>query len=156
MKRRWKFVFPILCIGGIWFIQVLHLGGKLRGLDDLNDSLDYPSMTLRHLDPKSWAKQHFQEAGMVLDNSTIESLPTNVKIRTLLGPEPLIVGNEDQCSFFRQRVPNPNDRWMGVAGCFNTGTNLLAELLRHNCIMPGVAMSSSSFSSHDKILKANK
>jgi hypothetical protein len=151
MKRQWKFVFPILCISGIWFIQVLHLGGKLSGLDDLNES-----MTLRHLDPKSWAKQHFQEAGMVLDASTIESLPTNVQIQTLLGPEPLIVGNKVQCSLFRQRVPNPNDRWMGVAGCFNTGTNLLAQLLQNNCIMPGVNMTASSYTSRTKILKANK
>lgn len=33
-------------------------------------------------------------------------------------------------------VPNQVDRWIGVAGLFNTGTNLLNRLLR-NCKMPG-------------------
>ena len=43
---------------------------------------------------------------------------------------------EVQCNNFYKRVPNPKYRWIGVAGFFNTGTNLLYQLLKANCVMP--------------------
>eukprot|EP00980_Cylindrotheca_fusiformis_P028613 scaffold22620_cov131-Cylindrotheca_fusiformis.AAC.8 len=161
MKRKWRtlsFIFPI---GGILWIQILHLGGKLSSLEDGSggdSALIFLEKFLatRNDDPKSWAKQHFQEAGLLLDTKTIQKLPTNEQIQALLGPEPQIVGEDDQCPWFRKRVPNPIDRWVGVAGCFNTGTNLLAELLQKNCILPGVGDIALSSKSRETIITANK
>ena len=107
---------------------------------------------------RSWAQRHFQEVGISLDNDTLSELPTNYEIIKLFGKEPLVVmgsnslsrveansysNNNDnrhheneQCKNFYQRVPNAKDRWIGVAGFFNTGTNLLYQLLKANCVMP--------------------
>jgi len=107
---------------------------------------------------RSWAQLHFQEVGISLDNDTLSELPTNYEIIKLFGKGPLVVmgsnslsrveansysnnnrphdDEEVQCNNFYKRVPNPKDRWIGVAGFFNTGTNLLHQLLKANCVMP--------------------
>jgi len=97
---------------------------------------------------RSWAQRHFQEVGISLDNDTLTDLPTNYEIIELFGKEPLVVMGSNnnnnnrhhnssvQCNNFHRRVPNPKDRWIGVAGFFNTGTNLLYQLLKANCVMP--------------------
>lgn len=103
---------------------------------------------------RSWAQRHFQEVGISLDNDTLTDLPTNYEIIELFGREPLVVMGSNslssdsnnnnnrhhnssvQCNNFHRRVPNPKDRWIGVAGFFNTGTNLLYQLLKANCVMP--------------------
>ena len=53
---------------------------------------------------------------------------------SLYGPEPVIYGL-DTCVPFRESS-DPADHFLGVAGTFNTGTNLLSELLIHNCHIP--------------------
>lgn len=88
---------------------------------------------------RSWAAKHFREAGLFLDNNTLHKLPTNEEITSLFGEEPVVVGtsvnNSQQCFDFFYRVPDPEKRWIGVGGLFNTGTNLLHQLLQQNCIM---------------------
>jgi hypothetical protein len=52
----------------------------------------------------------------------------------LFGDDVVIVGKED-CQRYRDRVPLKL-RQLGVAGMFNTGTNLLEAQLRKNVILP--------------------
>jgi hypothetical protein len=52
---------------------------------------------------------------------------------SLYGPEPVIHGL-NTCASFRDSS-DPADHFLGVAGTFNSGTNLLSELLIHNCHM---------------------
>jgi hypothetical protein len=52
----------------------------------------------------------------------------------LFGNDVVIVGKED-CAAYRNRVPLTQRR-LGVAGMFNTGTNLLEVQLRKNIQMP--------------------
>jgi hypothetical protein len=57
-----------------------------------------------------------------------------LKVVDLFGNEVVIVGKED-CATFRSLVPWKRRR-LGVAGMFNTGTNLLESQLRMNIHMP--------------------
>lgn len=66
-------------------------------------------------------------------NATTE-LPNWDTIESLYGSEPRIVGLES-CARYRDAVPLP-DRFLGVAGLFNTGTNALAWSLVNNIQMP--------------------
>ena len=54
--------------------------------------------------------------------------------RSLYGPDPVIYGL-DTCAAFRDSS-DLADHILSVAGTFNSGTNLLSELLIHNCHMP--------------------
>lgn len=75
-----------------------------------------------------------REAGVTdIDNATRQELPSWDHITTLFGDRPHIVGL-DRCQVF-QNSTRPEDRLLGVAGNFNSGTNLLADLLRKNCIV---------------------
>jgi hypothetical protein len=52
----------------------------------------------------------------------------------LYGETPAIQGL-NTCKAF-QDASDPAEHFLAVAGTFNSGTNLLAELLIHNCQMP--------------------
>jgi len=75
-----------------------------------------------------------KEAGVSLDATLIERLPTWAQVSALYGSEPRVYGL-DQCDRF-QKMGDPAEHFVSTAGTFNTGTNLLAELLIHNCHMP--------------------
>jgi len=78
--------------------------------------------------------QLFIEAGLKeMDDSTYKVLPTWRDVSSLYGGEANIVGLE-QCEAFRQKG-NVWDHFVSTAGTFNSGTNLMAELLIHNCHM---------------------
>ena len=93
-----------------------------------------------------WPSHHFEEAGIPLNINDLKTLPTTQELINFVGESPVIVdgadSSNDQCSKFRQSV-HERDRWIGVAGLFNTGTNLLYELLDQNCILPGEEKRSS-------------
>lgn len=78
------------------------------------------------------------EAGVKgLDTETIRQLPYWSQISNLFyssNRRPVIHGLES-CETYRQTVPL-EDRYLGVAGLFNSGTNALSFLLRQNIIMP--------------------
>lgn len=61
-------------------------------------------------------------------------LPKEEDVVRLYGPKPIIKGL-DRCSAFRDSVPAVS-RMMAPAGMFNTGTNLINQLLRENCYIP--------------------
>jgi hypothetical protein len=67
------------------------------------------------------------------DKDLIRDLPTWSEVVNLYGPEPVIYGLEE-CDRF-QHMSDPADHFVSTAGTFNTGTNLMAELLIANCHM---------------------
>mmetsp|Transcript_27462 Transcript_27462/g.57309 ORF Transcript_27462/g.57309 Transcript_27462/m.57309 type:complete len:521 (-) Transcript_27462:51-1613(-) len=70
-------------------------------------------------------------ANVEIDQELAEQLPTWDDVVSLYGDKPIIHGLET-CEPYRQAV-KPEDRMTGPAGMFNTGTNLLFELLKSNC-----------------------
>ena len=78
-----------------------------------------------------------QQAGVTVDDATLATLPKWSDITSMYGPKPIIYGL-DTCEKF-QSTFKPEERFIGPAGIFNTGTNLLAELLKANCEIPGAA-----------------
>jgi len=70
-------------------------------------------------------------ANVEIDKELAEQLPTWDDVVSLYGDKPIIHGLE-MCEPYRQAV-KPEDRMTGPAGMFNTGTNLLFELLKSNC-----------------------
>ena len=70
-----------------------------------------------------------------LDPQTLRELPTWQQVTNLYGDAPRIWGiNEGQCTAF-QTHSDPALHFLSTAGAFNSGTNLMAELLIHNCQM---------------------
>ena len=61
-------------------------------------------------------------------------IPPWSQIITNYGPDPVILGTE-RCESYRETVPL-DDRLVGVAGLFSTGTNVLNDLLKYNCYRP--------------------
>ena len=71
------------------------------------------------------------DANIPLDEELAEQLPTWDDIVSMYGDKPIVYGLET-CQTYRDTV-KPEDRMLGPAGIFNTGTNLLFELMKANC-----------------------
>ena len=67
------------------------------------------------------------------DKDLIDELPSWSEVVALYGPKPVIYGL-DQCEVF-QTHSDRADHFVSTAGTFNSGTNLMAELLIANCHM---------------------
>lgn len=76
-----------------------------------------------------------RDAGIALTNDVVEKLPTWDQVSALYGDTPVVFGL-DQCDRFQKKFGDPAEHFLSTAGTFNTGTNLMAELLIHNCHMP--------------------
>ena len=72
-----------------------------------------------------------QAAKIEVDDETVSQLPSWGDAVSLYGDKPIIYGL-DTCESYRQTV-KPEDRMIGPAGIFNTGTNLLFQLMKDNC-----------------------
>ena len=70
------------------------------------------------------------------DTETLSRLPTVSDVTALYGPTPVVLGLESCSSFQKNNLLDAAEHLVAVAGSFNTGTNLLAELLIANCVMP--------------------
>lgn len=70
-----------------------------------------------------------------LGNDVASKLPKWTDIVKIYGEESYIIGM-DTCNEFRNTVPE-NKAFIGVAGIFNTGTNLMGDLLNENCVLEG-------------------
>jgi len=70
-------------------------------------------------------------ANIQLDAELASQLPSWDDIVSMYGDKPIIHGLET-CKTYRDTV-EPADRMLGPAGIFNTGTNLLFELMKANC-----------------------
>jgi hypothetical protein len=73
-------------------------------------------------------------AGVSIDKELADQLPTWADVVSLYGDKPIIYGLET-CEPYRRMV-KPENRMIGPAGMFNTGTNLLYQLLTENCDIP--------------------
>jgi len=72
-------------------------------------------------------------ANISINQDLLENLPSWTDVVSMYGNRPKIIGIET-CQEFRRTVPL-NQSLIGPAGMFNTGTNLLAELLNINCVL---------------------
>ncbi|KAL3775433.1 hypothetical protein ACHAW5_007157 [Stephanodiscus triporus] len=70
-------------------------------------------------------------ASVEIDKELAEQLPTWDNVVSMYGDKPIIKGLET-CEPYRNAV-KPENRMTGPAGMFNTGTNLLFELMKVNC-----------------------
>jgi len=95
----------------------------LPPIDMGNDESNRIRMTLRR-------------AGVIVDDKLQSQLPTWSEMTSLYGPQPNIIGLE-RCEEFRLSLANPSDALIGPAGLFNTGANLLEQMLYLNCQIPG-------------------
>lgn len=75
-----------------------------------------------------------EATGEVADADILERLPTAQQVAYLYGRDPVVLGL-DTCETF-QKSGDPAEHFVSTAGTFNTGTNLMAELLIANCHMP--------------------
>ena len=75
-----------------------------------------------------------EKSGLEVTQSIIDSLPTEKEVQSLYGSKPVIIGLET-CSKFQSTIPE-SDAYIGGSGMFNTGTNLLADMLLKYCVMP--------------------
>lgn len=72
----------------------------------------------------------------VEDADLINELPLWSEVTGMYGENPILHGlNEGNCKRF-QAHSEQGEHLLGTAGAFNSGTNLLSELLIANCIMP--------------------
>lgn len=87
-------------------------------------------------DGKSRILDIIRDAGLYnkVTPEVLEQLPTWDQVIDLVGPEPQIHGL-DTCQAFQNSI-EPAERFIAPAGIFNSGTNLMAELLIANCFNP--------------------
>jgi hypothetical protein len=119
-----------------------QLKQQLQPVDKVNATLDniIPSTPLTD---EEWAAIRSEKKPILdmlaeahipileLDSKTLRDLPTWKEVTDLYGHEPRIYGLE-QCEAF-QTQSDPAEHFVSTAGTFNSGTNLMAELLIHNC-----------------------
>jgi hypothetical protein len=72
--------------------------------------------------------------GDEVDEATVARLPTAQQVAAMYGRDPVVLGLET-CGRF-QAYGDPAEHFVSTAGSFNTGTNLMAELLIANCRLP--------------------
>ena len=77
----------------------------------------------------------FREAGVRLTDEELAELPTWDEIEQVVGPNGPILHNLQSCSVYRSRIP-AMERNIGCSGMFNSGTNLVTQLLKANCKIP--------------------
>ena len=70
-------------------------------------------------------------ARVEIDDETASLLPQWKDVVAQYGDKPIIHGL-DTCETYRQNV-QPQDRMIGPAGIFNTGTNLFFQVMKENC-----------------------
>ena len=68
-----------------------------------------------------------------ISETTYQELPRWSQVTEMYGTQPKLVGLE-QCQVFQQDG-DLAEKFLAVAGCFNSGTNLLAKTLTRNCVL---------------------
>jgi len=117
--------------------QPLMIGDATHKTNDRNTTSSNEPVETSTSSSKSISLGHYKDANVTLTDDAIQQLPTNKELLDLIGEEALMIGEGTQCLEFHRLVPDAKKRWIGVAGLFNAGTNLLYSLLENNCVMPG-------------------
>ena len=99
----------------------------------LNDNSPVISPSTK-LGDKDYLVQILRKAGVKITTNVFKQLPTRTNFTAMYGSRPIIIGTET-CSKFRDST-DPQYAFIGPAGCYNTGTNLLYKLLHQYCKMP--------------------
>jgi hypothetical protein len=102
--------------------------------------------------------------GIHIDAEIASMLPTWEQITKLYGRQPILYGIDTEvCQSYRNRmniVPphqqHPPQRYVGVAGQMNTGTNALAKYLLQNIYIPPPSTTTSTASSPTATIKNSK
>ena len=97
-----------------------------------DDSPELSSST--DLGDKDYIVKILRNAGVKVTSNMFNLLPTKSNFTSMYGSKPIILGTET-CSAF-QKSTDPKYAFIGPAGCYNTGTNLLYKLLHQHCKMP--------------------
>lgn len=135
----------------ILFFSILQLYDPFSAIDEIPQSTvqehlgDFRRVISKESPSRQRALQDKEELVRILSEAgvdvgelpldTLERLPTQSTLTRLYGnfSEPPIWGLE-HCTAYREKVQRA-DRFVGVAGLFNTGTNLLAHHLENNLDM---------------------
>ena len=81
-----------------------------------------------------------------INQEEASQLPTGGDITSMYGERPVIRGLET-CEHYRKMV-KPEDRTIGPAGLFNTGTNLIWKLMTRNCNIDGKILWQAPWGKH--------
>lgn len=117
----------------------LYNGSHTITLEDLSDLTFDPLLESDETwDEAAASRQPIMDildaAGLQIDLDVLRRLPTWSEVTSLYGEEPVIYGTET-CEQFRNSIP-ATERFVGVAGQMNTGTNALSKYLQHNLKIP--------------------
>lgn len=85
-------------------------------------------------DEQQFALSILLDAEIDVTEEIVKQLPLVSDIHAQYGNKP-IIHNLESCRRFRDTY-RPEERFMAVAGMFNTGTNILGNLIVHNCAFP--------------------
>lgn len=126
------------CMGVVavfWSLQQIFLTSEILNRTLLmrqETQRSIPTRRVNSLEVEDKMTQLLRDAGITVDES--DKLPRWVDVTKLYGSEPIIHGRET-CEQFRKEVSITN-RWLGVAGLFNSGTNLLSDYMQKTCLLP--------------------
>ncbi|CAJ1965928.1 unnamed protein product [Cylindrotheca closterium] len=108
-----------------------------RQVESKDGSLNADADTAKMIQEKQPIIKLIQDANVpfdpLVDTELLNDLPTWSEITGMYGEKPVIHGLE-MCEPFRTHS-DPADHFVSTAGTFNSGTNLMAELLIANCRM---------------------
>lgn len=146
-------IFCLLdCIYIIRYVSSMHetihaSSGHIQISEQGNDSKRINSKKYRAVEtiPSDWPEHEIgkepivrllkEATGEVADTNILDRLPTAQQVTELYGRDPVVLGL-DTCDKFQSSGSDPAEHFVSTAGTFNTGTNLMAELLIANCQMP--------------------
>ena len=158
-QERRQLVAPVLllfifsfCVLDLYYVVTLKKEGKLAEIkpalqhqkEQIREAIDnaihhhrdggHADVGADDDDDKGPIYEILEQAGIhrsSLDAATRQQLPTWTQVTKLYGDHPIIYGLE-RCESFTSSI-DPSVSFFGIAGTFNSGTNLLAEILIQNC-----------------------
>ena len=138
MRKDVRIVAAILAIISL---DMFLLWSAIESIDwdshSLRPAAAARSSTVPSIRPEQMlAYSALQTAGVALAPEVARQLPTGSDISSQYGVEPVLGGNDEACQEYRRLIPK-SQRFLAVAGLFNTGTNLLGNLLVRNCQIDG-------------------
>lgn len=133
----------IILLGFLTLTVVLHIISLewfhlTPPINHLQDPSSTQSQSFRSEDGKPVLRSYdaiLKAAGVELTDEIRNSLPPISELEEMYGSEPVIIGL-DKCDEFKSKYGS-KEAFMGPAGMFNTGTNLLERLMVNNCYIPG-------------------
>ena len=123
-----------------------YLNSELSFLDDTNDRNILNVSREDAISGREPLLAILEDAGFT--NPTVPeimALPKWEQVTELYGNDGPIILGLDTCQEFQRRVPE-RDRFIGVAGNFNSGTTAFALSLQHNCYYPNRGSGSKNYS----------